>query len=179
MKCLPVVAFVSASLLSSCANKSPAPVQTYADLEASMWQRLYAYRSSQLSDHPLRNPGWRDGQFALFFQLPLCERVVAIMTSFATVQTDGETGEMLSTMLRYRGDPEGSWQPQRDGFLPLYKPMPEDQAYTHAIFRTIDRYGEKKIRRFCQAVGNGDGEKSYALFQTNLKNWKQWCDYHQ
>ena len=177
MKCLYVGFAAIAILFTSCVNRSQGPVQTYADLEASMWRRHYQYQSSQLTNHPLRDPGWRDREFTLFFQLPLRERVIDIMTSFARVQTDGETGEMLSAMLHYRGDAKSYWQPKGD-MIVGGNPTPEDRAYTRAIFRTIDGFSEEKVRRFCAAAGGGEEDKSYALFQKNLKNWKEWCDYH-
>jgi hypothetical protein len=147
-----------------CATNHPCSPKTYAGLEAEVSRNAARYERSQLTRNPEQNLDSSELTFSLFFQLPLSERVVYIMDSFARVELDGEYAERMYAMLCNPRKPKAWWETPDP-------PTAEDEAYTRAIFRTIDSYRESQLRSFCREAG------SYTRFQKNLQRWKGRCRY--
>jgi len=99
----------------------PGRVRTNADLEAEVARNAARFQRSQLTWRPQRNLDNSALSFSLFFQLPLEERAVHIMSSFAAEDLDGEAYERMYARL----------------------------SYTLAIFRRIDNYSDHQVRAFC------------------------------
>ena len=95
------------SLLSGwCAGYEPVPkVHTYADMEAEITRNATRYNESQLLQHPEQTFDDTELVSSHFYQLPLSERVVYVMASFAQVKLDGEEAERMEVFLTYRNDP--------------------------------------------------------------------------
>jgi hypothetical protein len=147
----------------SSSSQEWASVKTYADLKAAVCRYQATYQRAQLT----RKPEERSLMSSvlsrtLFYQLPLSERVVCIMDSFAQVELDGEYAEDMDYMLTYSSLPKTI-----KGWDPL---TAADRSYTRAIFRTIDGYSEEQIRAFCWG-----SDKDYERFQKNLKIWRERC----
>jgi len=141
-------------------RKEWATVKTYADLEAAVRRYEARYQRSQLTSRPARSLRGSDLSDKLFYQLPLSERVVCIMDSFARVELDGEYGFEMFVMLSYSSG---------RGSFARNPPTAADRAYTKAIFQTIDGFSEEQIREFCLGFGE------YSRFQKNLKRWRARC----
>jgi hypothetical protein len=120
------------------------------------WQR------SQLTNHPQQTLIPSDLRYKLFFRLPLSERAVVVMDSFASADLDGEYASTMGLMLLYRT------QPDSRSLLTSSHPD-DDRAYTAALFRAIESHSPEQVRRFCR------NEIRYARFQRNLRRWKKYC----
>lgn len=140
-----------------------APVDTYADVEANVARMRADWERSQLTDHPQQNLLTRDRRYELFFRLPLSERAVVVMDSFANADLDGELAFMMGQMLLCRTQ-AASAIPGSRGATPAF-----DRAYTAALFQTIESHSESQVRRFCY------DEARYQRFQRNLRHWKAYC----
>ena len=151
---------VAALGMLPCACTSPKSARTYTDVEVAVVRMQADYARSKLTEHPQQNCITRDLRYKLFFQLPLEERAVVVMDSFANASLDGELAFMMSLMLQ--GHTQAAAESQR--------PQDTDgRAYTIALFRAIEGYSEAQVRRFC-----GD-EAHYRLFRRNLRRWKENC----
>ena len=157
----PIPAFLVLCACGCITDQSGSP-QTYAGLEAEVSRNAARFERSQLTRNPEQNLDSSELTFSLFFQLPLSERVVYIMDSFARVELDGEYAERMYAMLCNLRKPKAWWETPSP-------PTAEDEAYTRAIFRTIESYRESQLRSFCREAG------SYARFQKNLQTWKERC----
>ena len=151
---------VAALCMLPCACTSPKSARTYADLEVAVVRMQADYSRSQLTEHPQQNCITRDLRYKLFFQLPLEERAVVVLDSFANASLDGELAFMMSQMLRCRTQAAAESQRPQDT---------DGRAYAVALFRAIEGYSEAQVRRFC-----GD-EAHYRLFRRNLRRWKENC----
>ena len=144
----------------SCASQPTGRVQTYADLKAEVCRYIASYQQSQLTHRPETGINSSRLSLTFFYQLPLSERVVCIMDSFAQVELDGEYSDQMIMMLTDAKVP----------FQGAYILDASDRVYTRAIFHTIDGYSEEQIRAFCWG-----SDKDYARFQKNLKIWRERC----
>ena len=144
------------ALACACATKPRA--RTYADVETAVARMQADWERSQLTDHPQKSLITRDLRFRLFFQLPLAERAVVVMDSFASTDLDGELAFFMLQRLIHR-DGEGGGTASAI----------EDRAYTAALFRLIESFSEVQVRRFCY------DEARYARFRRNLRRWKAYC----
>ena len=163
---IPAIFLAALPLLCSCASQRLSSIHTYADLEAETRRTTVRYLSSQLTSKPQQTLDTLDLAYGLFFQLPLRERVVYVMDSFANYDLDGENAEVMWAMLCNRNKPAtgAGW--------PFPHPRPaEDIAYTNAIFHTIDSFSDAQVREFCR------GPEQYKRFWKNLKFWKGECGY--
>jgi hypothetical protein len=147
-------------LFSACV--STPPVRTYADLEAAVTRMRADWQRSQLTDHPQETLITSDLSYKLFFRLPLAERAVVVMDSFASADLDGEYASTMGLMLYYRTQPDSR-------SLGTSSRHDDDRAYTVALFRAIESHSEEQVRRFCR------DEIRYARFQRNLRRWKAYC----
>lgn len=136
-----------------------ARVQTYADLKAAVCQNAARFQRSQLTDKPERSLYSSGLALELFYKLPVSERVIYIMDSFASEDLDGEYAEDMLIML---------CNPKKPAF-PHSPSTAEEKIYTQTIFQIIDGYNQDQIRAFCSGFGN------YARFHNNLKIWKDSC----
>ena len=158
--CLPLVSALSCC----CCVAPPGRVRTNADLEAEVARNAARFQRSQLTWRPQRNLDNSALSFSLFFQLPLEERAVHIMSSFAAEDLDGEAYERMYARLSYRTEPRFWWGSPKP-------PTAEDKAYTLAIFRRIDNYSDHQVRAFCIT------DEDYARFRKHLGWWKKVCRY--
>jgi hypothetical protein len=147
-------------LFSACVF--PSPVRKYADLEAAVTRMRADWQRSQLTDHPQETLILSDLSYKLFFRLPLAERAVVVMDSFANADLDGEYASTMGLMLSYRTKPDS-----RSLLRPSRRE--DDRAYTVALFRAIESHSEQQVRRFCR------DEIRYAWFQRNVRRWKAYC----
>ena len=155
MKNAPILAAAALSVLP-CACTSPQSARTYTDVEVAVARMQADYQRSQLTEHPQQSCITSDLKYNLFFRLPLAERAVVVMDSFANASLDGELACTMGLILQCRT--QVAWQRPQDA---------HDRAYTVALFRTIESYSEAQVRRFC-----GD-EVHYKLFRRNLRRWKE------
>lgn len=151
---------VAALTVLPCSCTFPRFARTYTDVEVAVVRMHADYACSQLTEHPPQNCITRDLRYKLFFHLPLEERAVVVMDSFANVSLDGELASMMSLMLRGRTRLKADGQRSQDTY---------GRAYNVALFCAIDGYSEAQVRRFC-----GD-ETHYTLFRRNPRRRKEKC----
>jgi hypothetical protein len=120
------------------------------------------YEASQLTAHPQRYLDTSHLYDTLFYQLPISERVIYVMESFANVTLDGEYSERMRIKLTHLKDPLYDDQLPPDATR-------ADKAYTKLLFTKIDSYSDAQIRAFCMTP------QAYARFEENLKQWKSIC----
>lgn len=147
-----------------CACTTTPQAHTYADVEANVARMRADWERSQLTDSPQQSLITRDRRYALFFQLPLPERAVVIMHSFANADLDGELAFMMGQMLLCRTQTDSAIPGSR-GTSPAL-----DRAYTASLFQIIGGYSETQVRHFCY-----DDESRYVRFRRNLRRWKAYC----
>lgn len=151
-----LAAFLLGVLPGSHAATPPA-ARTFADVEVAVTRMQAEWQRSQLTAHPQGSLITRDRRFELFYGLPMSERAVVVMDSFAGAELDGELAFMMGQMLLYRSHPGAAR-------------TKDDRLYTTALFRVIENYPTARVKRFCWY----DADR-YARFRRNLRRWKWYC----
>jgi hypothetical protein len=138
-------------------------VKTNADVDAELARYRSTYQASQLTSRPQRDLDPSHLYDTLFYRLPISERAIYVMESFANVTLDGEYSERMQIKLIHLRDPH------YDSQVVPPNTTPADKEYTKLLYKTIDSYSDAQIRAFCGTP------EAYARFQQNLKQWKKFC----
>lgn len=156
--------------LASCpahlfAEDSIPKIHTYADMEAEITRNAERHNEGLLSSGKI---DFDDTEFmsSLFDELPLSERAVSIIASFAQEILDGEKAEFMY----YRLTCEHYPHVLRDSVPPT---TPADRAYTRDLFKTIHSFSDEQLKSFCNSVGD------YERFRKNLHHWEKVCAGHR
>jgi hypothetical protein len=147
----------------SSADALKLKVHTYADLEAEITRNAERYNDSLLTSGEKRDFDDTELISSLFYQLPLPERVVYVIASFAQASLDGEKADVMYLFLTHQYYPHT----QTDPVPPRTK---EDVVYTRSIFNKIHSYDKDQLQAFSSRLGN------YARFQKNLQIWEKRCN---